>query len=105
MFWVIPTIVSGMEMAWHLWLNDLPELFNIFEGVLASWPWSLTQTACVQVQAASLISGMTLGNFFNFSLLQLPHLSEGDGNGTCPRGLLELNERFFAQYMQRVSPI
>jgi len=73
----------------------LPELFNILEGVLASWPWSLTQTACVQVPAAPLFSGMTLGNFFNFSLLQLPHLSDGDGNGTCPRGLLEINDSLF----------
>lgn len=34
-------------------------LFNILKRVLASWAWSLTQTACDQVPAASSISGVT----------------------------------------------
>lgn len=65
------------------------ELF-ILERVLASWAWvSDSDRLCpsLQVPAVSLVSGVALGNFFNFLSVQLPHLSDGDDNGTCLRGL------------------
>lgn len=62
----------GIEMALApSSFSDSPEAAHILEGFLASWAWSLIQTAYVQV---SVVRGVTLDNCFHFFPFQLPHL-------------------------------